>query len=160
MPWFLGSCLMKGPRERPKNPACFFNTKNPKQRQLWCLQLHIAVLSAFSVYTTISKSAFYSIQINTEQQKYHQFTIQPWSSSPSNLQLYRECFCFDNQLTLLNTKSHSHYFHFHWFKTYCTWARVKALLQLPKSEHHIDYHWPYGSTYVYLWLGKSFSQLK
>lgn len=59
----------------------------------------------------------------------------------------------------LNTKSHSHYYQFHWFKTCFTWAHVKALLQLPKFEHHIDYHWPYGSTYVYSRLGKSFSNL-
>lgn len=81
---------MKGLRERPKNPACFIHTqkKNQKKDNFDVSKLHIAVLSAFSVYTTISKSALYGIQINTEQQKYHQFTIQPWSSSTSNLQLY------------------------------------------------------------------------
>lgn len=82
---------MKGLRERPKNPACFIHTqkkKIQKRDNFDVSKLHIAVLSAFSVYTTISKSALYGIQINTEQQKYHQFTIQPWSSSTSNLQLY------------------------------------------------------------------------
>lgn len=150
-------------RETEK-PCLFYphtKKKNQKRDNFDVSKLHIAVLSAFSVYTTISKSALYGIQINTEQQKYHQFTIQPWSSRTSNLQLYWECFCFDNQLMLLNTKSHSHYYQFHWFKTCFTWAHVKALLQLPKFEHHIDYHWPYGSTYRYVYsrLGKSFSNL-
>lgn len=82
---------MKGLRERDRKTLPVLSThkkKNQKKDNFDVSKLHIAVLSAFSVYTTISKSALYGIQINTEQQKYHQFTIQPWSSRTSNLQLY------------------------------------------------------------------------
>lgn len=71
---------MKGLRERDRKTLPVLSThkkKNQKRDNFDVSKLHIAVLSAFSVYTTISKSALYSIQINTEQQKYHQFTIQP-----------------------------------------------------------------------------------
>lgn len=79
---------MKGLRERDRKTLPVLSThkkKNQKRDNFDVSKLHIAVLS---VYTTISKFALYGIQINTEQQKYHQFTIQPWSSSTSNLQLY------------------------------------------------------------------------